>query len=173
MKLLIPLLVLLSTLLFGTVSAQNTNCPCKSGEHQAFDFWIGQWEVYLPDGSLAGKNTIRKIENGCALREEWVSTATAGYTGTSYNFYNAIDKQWEQLWIDNQGAFLKLKGGIEGKAIVLKGDPVIGVAGRMQINRITWTPNSDGTVRQLWEVTFDDENTWSVAFDGKYVRVQG
>lgn len=172
MRPLLSSLILICSLSFATAAAQDNNCPCSSSEHRAFDFWIGQWEVYLPNGSLGGKNTIRKIEGGCALREEWVSTASKGYTGTSYNFYNAIDKQWEQLWIDNQGAFLKLRGGIDNDgSMVLKGDPVKGLAGRMQINRITWTPNSDGSVRQLWEVSFDQENTWTVAFDGKYVKV--
>ena len=36
--------------------------------------------------------------------------------------------------------------------------------------RITWTPNADATVRQLWETSEDGGKTWSVAFDGRYVR---
>jgi hypothetical protein len=35
--------------------------------------------------------------------------------------------------------------------------------------RITWTPNSDGSVRQLWEAA-DDKGAWSVVFDGRYTR---
>ena len=23
---------------------------CQSAEHRQFDFWIGEWEVFLPDG---------------------------------------------------------------------------------------------------------------------------
>jgi hypothetical protein len=41
--------------------------------------------------------------------------------------------------------------------------------GVMSKQRITWTPNSDGTVRQLWE-SADDKGAWTVAFDGKYVK---
>ena len=36
-------------------------------------------------------------------------------------------------------------------------------------NRITWTPNADGSVRQHWEASTDGE-TWTTAFDGRYVR---
>ena len=36
--------------------------------------------------------------------------------------------------------------------------------------RITWTPAADGTVRQLWESTSDEGRTWTVLFDGRYVR---
>ena len=35
--------------------------------------------------------------------------------------------------------------------------------------RITWTANSDGTVRQLWE-SMDAKGRWSVAFDGLYTK---
>jgi hypothetical protein len=36
--------------------------------------------------------------------------------------------------------------------------------------RIPWTPAADGTVRQLWESTSDEGRTWTVLFDGRYVR---
>jgi hypothetical protein len=39
----------------------------------------------------------------------------------------------------------------------------------MTKQRITWTPNSDGTVRQFWE-SADEKGAWTVAFDGKYVK---
>jgi hypothetical protein len=35
--------------------------------------------------------------------------------------------------------------------------------------RITWTPNADGSVRQLWE-TADSKGAWSVVFDGTYTK---
>ena len=37
-------------------------------------------------------------------------------------------------------------------------------------HRITWTPNPDGTVRQLWEASKDGGVNWSVLFDGLYTR---
>jgi hypothetical protein len=36
-------------------------------------------------------------------------------------------------------------------------------------HRITWTPDANGSVRQLWEST-DAKGQWSVAFDGMYTR---
>jgi hypothetical protein len=35
--------------------------------------------------------------------------------------------------------------------------------------RISWTPQPDGTVRQLWEQSADGSR-WRVVFDGRYVR---
>ena len=36
--------------------------------------------------------------------------------------------------------------------------------------RITWTANADGTVRQLWERWDDRTKGWLALFDGTYVR---
>ena len=40
----------------------------------------------------------------------------------------------------------------------------------MARHRITWTPNDDGTVRQVWNVSTDGGATWKVVFDGTYTR---
>ena len=42
--------------------------------------------------------------------------------------------------------------------------------GQRRIERITWTPNADGTVRQHWEQSTDGGKTWTTAFDGLYRR---
>lgn len=148
--------------------AQNQNCNCCTEKYAAFDFWKGTWEAFTPDGKLAGTNLIEKIQGECVLRENWIS-ASAGYTGTSYNFYNAQKDQWEQIWIDNQGQSLHLKGNIQGKNMVLQSDKIPQKDGGFIINRITWIPNNDGTVRQLWETT-TNKKEWKIAFDGLYKR---
>ena len=167
MKRLILLIIPAILLSTPILNAQESDCPCCTSDHRAFDFWIGGWEVTKPDGSPAGVNTISKIEGGCVLREQWIST-TPGYTGTSYNFYNRLDEQWEQLWLDNQGAHLSLKGNIEGGSMVLKSEPTPAPNGTKVINRISWTPKPDGSVRQHWQVSQDGGKTWSTAFDGLY-----
>ena len=37
------------------------------------------------------------------------------------------------------------------------------------VNRISWTPNEDGTVRQHWETRTGDAD-WTTLFDGLYTR---
>ena len=155
-------------LCFTFVTAQQNNCACCTENHQAFDFWLGTWNVTTPDGKSAGKNVITKIEDNCVLRENWTS-AKANYTGTSYNFYNAAKKQWEQIWIDNQGASLHLKGNRVGNQMILLSDEMISPKGQKYINRVTWTHNEDGSVRQHWE-TSGDQKKWVTVFDGLYVK---
>ncbi len=149
------------------IRAQETSdCPCCSQEYRSFDFWIGDWEVTLADGSPAGVNLIEKIQDGCVLQEHWKS-ARQGFTGTSFTYYNRGLGQWEQLWVDNSGSVLKLKGGLQGDAMVLSSEPAPGPEGALVINRITWTLQEDGRVRQLWEV-LKDGAVAQVLFDGYY-----
>lgn len=161
-----PYIILLTLVITSFSGSAQESCPCCTEAHRAFDFWIGEWTVYTPDGKVAGTNTISQQEDGCVLRENWIS-ATPGYTGTSYNYFNSSEKTWTQIWIDNQGSSLHLTGRLtEGKMILSSAadDDDNGPA-----HRITWTPNSDGTVRQLWE-SRNAEGEWAVAFDGIYRR---
>jgi len=148
--------------------AQEESCACCTENHKAFDFWVGTWQVTNPDGSPAGNNTIVKSESDCVIRENWTS-AQAGYTGTSTNFYNQVTGQWEQLWIDNSGDHLKLKGNRVGNQMILISDEFENAKGALNRNRLTWTKNKDGTVRQLWEI-LEEEKVVSIAFDGLYKR---
>ena len=150
----------------GGVHAQSDSCACCSANYQAFDFWIGEWEVFKSDGTLLGTNTITKDHDGCVLSENW-SSANSGFTGTSTNFFNKRTGQWEQLWVDNSGSYLHLRGSRIENQMILASDEIPREEKPAYVNRITWTLNEDGTVRQLWEILVGGEVT-NVAFDGIY-----
>lgn len=140
--------------------------PCAAREYRQFDFWIGSWEVTTPDGNVAGTNTIDSILSGCALRERW--RGTRGMTGTSTNTYDPYAGTWHQTWVDDQGGFLLLSGGLQEDSMVLQGE-MTDAEGPIT-HRITWTPVSADEVRQLWETSRDGGASWTVVFDGRYVR---
>ncbi|MCF1421143.1 hypothetical protein [Mangrovimonas futianensis] len=153
------------------LSAQTEpNCGCCAENHLAFDFWVGNWQVYKTDGTKAGSNRIVKVQDGCALQENWKS-AKGNFTGSSYSFYNASTDQWEQLWIDNQGGQLHLRGGLNGNQMILKSDGFMDQEGRKSYHQITWTNNPDGTVRQFWQ-TFTEGKDPKIAFDGLYKKTE-
>lgn len=153
----VPLLAL------GTLaSAQPPPAACTGPEHRQFDFWVGDWRVTTPDGQHAGDNRIEKVLDGCALHENW--QGAKGGRGFSYNIYDRARGVWHQTWVDRQGTLLMLEGGLKGGAMVLTGEQ--GGA----LNRITWTPSKDGSVRQLWETSADQGKTWQTSFDGLYRR---
>ena len=153
--------------------AQDTNAPspqqaCASPEHRQFDFWVGDWTV-TQAGKVAGSNRIERILDGCALLESW--TGASGYRGNSLNFYDPARQRWHQTWIGTDGQGLALDGEFVGGKMVLAGTRHDPATQKTIHDRITWTPNPDGTVRQLWESSGDGK-AWSVAFDGLYKRVR-
>lgn len=153
----------------GLIAQENSDCNCCSEAYHQFDFWLGKWEVKLADGSVAGENRIEITQGGCALRESWTS-AREGFTGTSLNFYNPATGLWEQVWVDNSGTVLKLKGGRKGNQMILSSEALPGPDGREGVNRITWTLLEDGRVRQLWEL-IQGGNQPRVIFDGYYRKI--
>lgn len=150
-----------------TQSTAPTPCPCCTAAHRQFDFWLGEWEAFQPNGKKAGDNHLILMQDSCVLQESWTS-AGGNVTGTSYNYYDASTQKWYQVWIDNQGGSLRLSGGMQDGNMVLQSEEVPGPQGKPILNRITWTPNDDGSVRQLWEVSADQGATWKTSFDGTY-----
>ncbi len=170
--LIMKLLYALIFLLFytQTMKAQtNDNCNCCTEKHAEFDFWIGSWEVTNTKGDIVGTNSIDKIQDQCILRENWTS-AQGNFTGTSNNFYNNKTNQWEQIWIDNQGGSLHLKGNRVANQMILRTDDAVNEAGESFYHRITWTLNLNGSVRQYWE-TITNNKGITVAFDGLYKKI--
>jgi hypothetical protein len=137
-----------------------------------FDFWIGEWNVTSPDGKPAGTSRIEAVAGGRGLLENWEGApqpnGQPGGSGKSLNAFNAAKKQWQQYWV-GAGGVLELSGGLVDGRMVLAGERAL-ADGRTLTNRISWTPNTDGSVRQLWEQTFDGGKTWTTAFDGRYVK---
>lgn len=154
------------------INAQETPkkeiCPCCTPEHRQFDFWVGNWET-TADGKIAGTNKILLLQDSCIIQENWFSSK-GNYTGTSYNFYNKNICKWQQIWVDNQGGNLNLTGSKKDNQMILESEVLTGTKGEKIINRITWTDNSDGTVRQNWEVSNDNGRSWMSIFDGLYQR---
>lgn len=154
-------------ILFGlslSLQAQQ-NCSCCSDQHHQFDFWIGKWDVFNPAGKKVGENTITQVQDNCVLLENWVSTGT----GTSYNYYDPADSTWNQLYLDNQGTILKLKGKFEDNKMILWSNEVRGQNGNYR-NRITWQLLPDGHVSQKWDIVALNGTVLSVAFDGVYKK---
>jgi hypothetical protein len=156
--------VLLAT---GALAAGASPSPCPAAESHQFDFWIGDWEV-RDMGALAGHNSIRPILDGCVLQESW--SGVSGSAGSSLNFYDPQRRHWRQLWVWREGTTLELEGDFRDGKMVLEGDS-IGRNGEKQRNRISWSSNADGSVRQHWQISRDGGATWKTEFDGEYRRM--
>ena len=169
MSQLLSLLRVASTLGMAAIA---TGCSaCTAVEHRQFDFWIGRWDVFLPDGSRAGEDRIEAVAKGCALLDSW--QGRSGFAGTSLNSFDPLTRQWHQHWVDSQAGRLALTGAWDGQRMVLSGESADARRPAVRLlDRIAWTPQADGSVRQLWERSEDGGKTWSTVFDGRYVRAK-
>jgi hypothetical protein len=133
-----------------------------------FDFWIGEWDVFGPEGRQVGTSSITALFGTGALAEHWHGAGEV--EGRSLNALDELRGGWHQTWVDSSGGVLLLDGGLTAGAMVMDGlAPAEAGSAEPERQRITWTP-LDGEVRQHWEVSSDRGATWRTAFDGRYVR---
>ncbi|MCW5547363.1 MAG: hypothetical protein KIT44_00195 [Opitutaceae bacterium] len=154
-------------LLFLGLGLSLSASPLPPPEASQFDFWLGEWIVMAPDGKNAGTNRVVKISGGWGLLENW--TGANGVTGHSLNTYQASGGVWRQFWV-GAGGVLELKGGLDLLGNMVLSGETTGHDGTVRRHRITWTPRSDGNVRQFWESSNDGGLTWTPVFDGLYRR---
>lgn len=161
------LIIFLFGMTLSYTAHSQIDCPCCGEAYKQFDFWIGDWNVLDTEGNQVGENQISKIEGNCILLEQW--TGAKGTTGTSHNYYDRSDGTWNQLWIDNKGNVLQLKGHLKDGKMVLKGD-LKKEKEQWVYDQITWSQNQDGTVSQLWEVFDKNDKRIKTLFLGIYHR---
>lgn len=144
-----------------------TSNPCASTEYRAFDFWVGEWDVYeTGTDTRVARSRIEKVSNGCAVRETWMPLRGGG--GASLTTFDPKTGTWNQLWVGAQPGRVFFEGGPVDGAMVLTGywgqDP----EGRPSLVRMTYTLGDDGTVRQFGQASIDHGQTWRDSFDLTY-----
>jgi len=156
---------MLTSLISFQINAQQIKC--KNENYRSFDFWLGNWQVTTTTDDIIRHNKITAINHGCTLLEEY--STPNDYLGKSLNSYDKTTGKWHQTWTDNSGLLLSLEGGLVGNSMIMKGSTQDKKGNRI-INKITWTPFENGTVRQFWQTSKDNGATWQTAFDGLYTK---
>lgn len=170
-----PMLTLAAAWLLAAASAVGDEAatsadapPCESDpSYRQFDFWLGDWNVYTPDGALAGINRITRTEGGCLIREEW--RGARGGSGFSMNFRDVRAGAWRQVWV-SPTVQIDYSGGLDASgAMVLNGTITYIETGASHDFRGTWTPADNGEVIQHFEQGDRAGDTWTNWFVGRYV----
>jgi hypothetical protein len=144
-------------------SAPQPSYPCEDDERfSAFDFWVGEWDVHDASG------TYHREERGCVLVENW--TGAGGSTGMSINYLDTKSDEWVQFWIAAGGYYIDYRGGMTDDGMSLKGIIHTFSSGKTSPFRGLWTALPDGRVRQFFEISSDDGETWVTWFEGFYTR---
>ena len=145
-------------------------CAGNSDRHR-FDFWLGEWQVTTPDGHVVGSSSVQSMAGGCGLLENW--TASNGATGKSLNAFNPVAKQWQQYWVGQGGAVTEYRESEwHDGSLSLLARPAAAAAAAQgpPIQRLTFTPVNDSTVRQHGELSKDGGSTWTTTYDFYYHR---
>ena len=152
--------------------------PCSSDPgFSMLDFWVGSWDVFenVKDGAKVGANRIQKIQDGCAVTEDW--TDIQGGTGHSLFYYLPSTKTWKQVWVTPQAL---ASGGLKEKQLVERlpdgglrfQGTLLRKNGGSYLDRTTLTPKSADEVLQKIEISLDGGKEWKTTFDAVYRRVK-
>ncbi len=146
--------------------AERAANPCRQGgPYDDFDFWIGDWDVYVNERK-GPRNVITKEMNGCIVRERYKN---AGYEGESINYVDPESGRWKQNWVDSSGGIVRYAGGLAEDGVMKMEGANTGPDGKTQLARVTWTRLEDGRVHHVIEQSKDDGESWQPYFDGTYV----
>jgi len=154
-------------------NAQNANqTPCSSPEAAQFDFWAGDWKLTWNDTSH-GTNHVEKVWNTCVTQENF-NDPSSNYSGKSWSVYNAKYKMWQQTWVDNQGEYIALTGGMRGDSMVLttaerKVPATVSPTGKL-LNRMVYYHITGQSFDWNWESSGDSGATWKLSWHIHYDR---
>jgi hypothetical protein len=166
----IKLFLLLFTGYFSSAQS-NPPKPCSAAQASEFDFWVGDWNLTWRD-TAHGTNRIEKMFGNCTVHENF--SDGRGYLGQSWSVYNANYKQWQQTWVDNNGGYIALTGGMVGDSMILstaekKVPQNISPSGRI-VNRMVFYNIKQDSFDWSWEASTDGGTTWKPNWRIHYQR---
>ncbi len=152
-------LLLFTFLVIGSIAkAQNEN---------AFDFWVGTWEVSWTqaDGKvLQGSNLIEKTLGGSVIQEHFEDPNNQ-YLGTSISVYNPKTNTWHQAWADNQGAYYDFVGILEKDRKIFSTD-----TSQSTIQRMVFYQIEPDQFLWDWEKSTDHGENYTLVWRLEYKR---
>lgn len=166
------LLLSLLILPFFSVAQNNPKLRCSENPvYRQFDFWIGEWDVFAPNGQKAGMSKVERLLDSCVILENW-HTAN-GSNGKSFNTYNAKKNKWQQYWVTNNGGVTEyMNGRFENGSMIMETEKIPMPDQSYRIMKMTFTPIEKDKVRQHGQSSTDGGITWKTDFDLEYRRKQ-
>jgi hypothetical protein len=152
---------------------------CASAEHRQFDFWIGDWDVTIRArtsptseewGDGKGRQRIEAILGGCAISETFSADGPQQpWAGRSFSSWQATPGKWRQTWVDDQGGYIALTGGVENGVMTLYGEPREKAGKSIQM-RMVFLDVKPASLRWEWQRTEDDWKSSVVMMRIDYAR---
>lgn len=150
----------------GALRQATPRDPCAGPMHRQFDFWLGDWNVFDPDGVQVGTNFIRSELDGCVVSESWMGSG--GIPGRSINTFDAETGEWHQTWTSaNFSGHLRMAGGLDAQGrMVLTGQREAVNQGFTLFDEFVWTVLGPDRVRQVGRLEVP-----AVGFEGEFIGI--
>ena len=157
-------------------SAEVLANPCMADANaRAFDFWVGDWDVYVNGtGQKAGENRIDRTAGGCIILENW--TAMSGYlvgppsSGKSMNFVDRATGMWKQVWMGSGRGQTNYENGKYADGMMRFLFTRTNPQGQTATIRFSFHNLGPNRVRQIQETSSDSGKTFVTNYDFIYVR---
>lgn len=146
-------------------ASRSVPCP-ERPTHRQLDFWVGEWDV-TDRGRKIATSSIQRIVGGCIIFENY--SQSDGYSGKSFNFYDAALGSWRQTWVDSFGGVSEFAGEYKDGAMRFEGETHLSDGTRV-LRRMTLFNQGPDRVRQYSERSLDGGKTWTVGYDYVYAR---
>jgi hypothetical protein len=142
--------------------------PCSANsESRQLDFWVGSWTVTYPGASAPSASKVYLDLDKCLLVESW--DGGKGHSGKNMFAYSSDDKTWHGMFADNQGRVHVFEGKVVPGSAKFTG-PSRGPNGESLLNQIKVVRVTANKVEQSWEKSKDNGATWTMEFQGEYLR---
>lgn len=144
--------------------------PCSAPEVSQFDFWLGEWELSWEGG--AGTNRIERVLGGCVVQESFTGDMGDGtiFRGMSHSIWDPRAGLWRQTWVDNQGGYLVLTGGMEGNEMILSLERETPQGPRTM--RMVFRDIAEDSFDWDWQSSDDGGATWATRWSIHYRRAE-
>lgn len=144
---------------------QRNNSPCRYADiYKKLDFWLGEWEVFT-NGNKVANSLITKSEDDCILFEDYHTLY--GFMGRSMNYFDPSDSLYKQRWIDMRNSHtVFIEEESRDGYLSMVADLPGGARSKMSYTY----DEADDSVVQTVETSSDGGSTWTMQFQGQYVR---
>jgi len=141
--------------------------PCASNlETRQLDYWLGNWT--MGSGTDKSTSTVSLSLGKCVFVEHWQNGK--GHVTEKMFAYSPEEKNWNGIFVDNQGrVHIFLDGKVSSEIAEFHG-PSRGLNGKAVLNRLKVVRVSRDKLEEVWEKSTDNGSSWTTAYRVEYSR---
>lgn len=145
----------------GVLHRETPQSPCTAAP--------GSWQVEGANGLALDESAVAEDLDNCLIEQTLASPK--GYEAKSFLGYDPRPQQWFQTFLDSEGHWLLLSGGLVGDRMVLTGKgPGPGSSGQeVDVRVTTWADGPDRII-QTWETSKDGGSSYKTEIELVYAR---